>query len=273
MKLIRDKTTNLERGSSHLAYGQEYEMLLRMKLMEEASEAGSAVSTEEFIEEMADLYEVAITLMKLKKVSMADVIAAADEKRQRKGGFDSGLILVHDSLQNKRSAKSDESNIGITNLNSGRAGTGTTTPTVMIDFMDDQFANDIMYKNNRSTYDRSHLCEVCLGELNDIEAASSSITSDNETFDTFEIGDIVEFTTWNSSGQRFAFEKSQVMGTVVDIIFQLDSSDFSVIDDHPDQVYVIKDNKTNFIYWRTGVNLKLSKPDEDFPEYVNDSWL
>lgn len=104
MKLIRDRTPDLERGSTRLVRDDvEKELLLRMKLMEEAAEVAAATSEEEFFMELGDLYETMQSLIRLRENrSFQEVIWAAEEKRIRKGGFDKGVVLLHDTLENKR---------------------------------------------------------------------------------------------------------------------------------------------------------------------------
>ena len=102
MKLIRDKTPDLIRGTTRKVVSDtEHMLLLQAKLMEEAAEAASATSTEEFIAEMGDLWEVFFTLCTLKGVKVDDVIKASMEKKLLKGGFSGGLVLEYDPLTNK----------------------------------------------------------------------------------------------------------------------------------------------------------------------------
>jgi predicted house-cleaning noncanonical NTP pyrophosphatase (MazG superfamily) len=105
MKLIRDRTPDLLRGTTRKVRDTtEFELLLRMKLMEEAAEVAAATSDEEFIMELGDLMEVYHRLLKLKGISEHRVALQAIEKHMRKGGFDDGLVLEHDPLSNKTSA-------------------------------------------------------------------------------------------------------------------------------------------------------------------------
>lgn len=102
MKLIRDKTPDLLRGSTRLVRDtDEHIILLQAKLMEEAAECAASTSVEEFTAEAGDLLQVLKTLAEMKKVSMRDIIQASSEKYGRKGGFDGGLVLVNDPLSNK----------------------------------------------------------------------------------------------------------------------------------------------------------------------------
>lgn len=105
MKLIRDKTPDLLRGTTRkVASITEHEILLRSKLMEEAAECAASTSREEFIAEAGDLMEVLHTLCYMKKIEWATILNSADEKKLRKGGFEGGLVLEYDPLSNKTHA-------------------------------------------------------------------------------------------------------------------------------------------------------------------------
>ncbi len=104
MKLIRDKTPDLLRGSTRQVRDlDEFRILLRMKLAEEAAEVSASTSSEEMTKEFGDLLEVMYTLLAVESITLEAVIAAKDEKLERKGGF-SGLVLMHDPLSNKTTA-------------------------------------------------------------------------------------------------------------------------------------------------------------------------
>jgi predicted house-cleaning noncanonical NTP pyrophosphatase (MazG superfamily) len=105
VKLIRDRTPDLERGSTRIARDdEEFEMLLRMKLMEEAAEAASSTSREELIKELGDLQSIYWELIELLGINDNEVIEAQLEKAARKGGFDDRIVLLHDPLSNKTNA-------------------------------------------------------------------------------------------------------------------------------------------------------------------------
>lgn len=102
MKLIRDRTPDLLRGSTRpVRDTEEHEILLRAKLMEEAAEVASSTSKEELTIEMGDLFEALITLAKMHNISLDDIRDAMTEKMGRKGSFTNGIVLLHDPLSNK----------------------------------------------------------------------------------------------------------------------------------------------------------------------------
>lgn len=102
MKLIRDRTPNLLRGTTRKVRDEaEHDLLLRLKLYEEAGEASAATSDEELVAEFGDLYEVMNTLLLRRGLSFTRVLAAAATKAAAKGGFVDGLVLEYDPLSNK----------------------------------------------------------------------------------------------------------------------------------------------------------------------------
>lgn len=96
-KLVRDKIPEIIRAhgdncQQHFADGEEYERLLRVKLQEEAEELAGADDTE-LLNELSDLDEVKLALMKLKNISPDELEAARLAKRETNGGFDQRTIL------------------------------------------------------------------------------------------------------------------------------------------------------------------------------------
>lgn len=66
---------------------------LLAKLAEETAEAAAA-SEHELPEELADVVEVVRALARGLGLTMEEIAQLADEKRERRGGFDQGLFLV-----------------------------------------------------------------------------------------------------------------------------------------------------------------------------------
>ncbi len=62
------------------------------KLLEEAAEAAAAPD-DELPEELADVLEVVRTLAGDRGLTLGQVVLLADDKRERRGGFDQGLFL------------------------------------------------------------------------------------------------------------------------------------------------------------------------------------
>lgn len=91
-KLWRDKLIPLaeEQGSifhMQLLNDEEYDEQLRVKLAEEAAEAGEAQSHADLIEELGDIFEVIHALCILHGFNHAEIIAAQKKKAEARGGF------------------------------------------------------------------------------------------------------------------------------------------------------------------------------------------
>jgi predicted house-cleaning noncanonical NTP pyrophosphatase (MazG superfamily) len=92
-KLIRDRLPRIMREQGLVVFDRrmddaEFEAALRAKLVEEAAEAHAAVSTDELIDELADIAEVLRALMALRGITPEAVESARLTKREARGGFD-----------------------------------------------------------------------------------------------------------------------------------------------------------------------------------------
>ena len=97
-KLVRDQIPNKieghgERAQTTRASRSQLLTLLRAKAVEEALELQIAVSNDDTLEELADLFEVIRSLAVNLDLGVQDVIRAADEKRAKRGGFEQGVVL------------------------------------------------------------------------------------------------------------------------------------------------------------------------------------
>ena len=91
-KLWRDKAVDLlEKMGSKIHWEklseEQFAEQLRIKLLEEAEEVCSAKSTEELIEELADLLEVISSFCELHDVTLQDIVELQTKKRNERGGF------------------------------------------------------------------------------------------------------------------------------------------------------------------------------------------
>lgn len=102
-KLVRDKVPE------RIAERQEHEVTKKIptalmkgfllgKLLEEAIEVREAVSEKQKREELADLYEVVLSLIRTEGMSLEAVAAEASVKREKVGGFEQGLVLVQTGI-------------------------------------------------------------------------------------------------------------------------------------------------------------------------------
>ncbi|MBN8827968.1 MAG: nucleoside triphosphate pyrophosphohydrolase [Sphingobacteriia bacterium] len=92
-KLIRDKMPEIMRSMGLMVDERtvdvdEYISLLKLKLVEEATEVFNAKSLEEITEELADVCEVLLSLCKAQNIDFEAVEKARINKKEHKGGFD-----------------------------------------------------------------------------------------------------------------------------------------------------------------------------------------
>lgn len=116
-KLVRDRIPNIIIGSglsfkAHKLDNVEFENELANKLVEEANEVAEKVhwlnhkcnqepvsneelkyDLEEITEELADVLEVYVNLVKSLKVKTSDIEKVADSKRVKNGGFEDKIFL------------------------------------------------------------------------------------------------------------------------------------------------------------------------------------
>lgn len=98
-KLVRDRIPEIVSAAGStpvivvLSNEQDVRESLHLKLREEAQELREA-SGDSCLEEMADVYEVLLALAAACGKTIDQVVAAADHKRQERGGFDARLWMV-----------------------------------------------------------------------------------------------------------------------------------------------------------------------------------
>ena len=94
MKLVRDYIPKIiERDGKtceyHVAEHDEFKLRLYEKLREEFDEFIDTPC----LEEAGDIYEVFLTILKLHNINFCDVVFAAQDKKDKNGGFEDCLIL------------------------------------------------------------------------------------------------------------------------------------------------------------------------------------
>ena len=97
-KLVRDNIPDIimEKGETpvtRVLSEVEYRVELETKLGEEYHEVLGTTTSDERIEELADMIEIIISLAKLENKSLDEVIAVAFKKRLKRGGFDRKIYL------------------------------------------------------------------------------------------------------------------------------------------------------------------------------------
>ncbi len=102
-KIVRDKipgriSQRREAGVTRKVPSGLKKSFLTSKLLEEALEVRNAQTLDEKRLELADLYEVVRALAQTEGVSIEEVVAAADEKKAKVGGFEEGLVLIQTGI-------------------------------------------------------------------------------------------------------------------------------------------------------------------------------
>jgi predicted house-cleaning noncanonical NTP pyrophosphatase (MazG superfamily) len=98
-KLVRDKIGDIMRAdgveaSEHVLTDDSiYDNALRLKLVEEATEAAEEEEAGAQLGEMADVYEVLRARARLRGLTMEDIERLADAKVNARGGFDRRLWI------------------------------------------------------------------------------------------------------------------------------------------------------------------------------------
>lgn len=97
-KLVRDRIPDIIRESGNecetaVLSDEEYRQALRQKLIEEAAEVAAA-DGENFIGELADLYEVIDALMASYGISGDRILNAQAKRRETRGGFAQKIMLL-----------------------------------------------------------------------------------------------------------------------------------------------------------------------------------
>ncbi len=105
-KLVRDKIPELldKNGGeteTEILSEEKYIKCLYEKLGEECKEVIETKSREDLIEELADLYEVILSLIKVKNISMEEIETTRIQKREKRGGFDSKIFLKSSNIVDK----------------------------------------------------------------------------------------------------------------------------------------------------------------------------
>jgi predicted house-cleaning noncanonical NTP pyrophosphatase (MazG superfamily) len=99
-KLVRDRIPGLisaggGKPNVRVLDEQGFDAALMDKLLEEATELRDA-DVSDRLEEAADVYEVLLSILDAQGLTAQDLVAAAHDKRQRRGGFSRRLWLGMD---------------------------------------------------------------------------------------------------------------------------------------------------------------------------------
>jgi len=96
-KLVRDRIPEIIEASGRIALvrqltDSEFERALRLKLIEEATEAGEA-SESELVTELADVLEVFLALASAHGLTLESIEVARKKKESERGSFSKRLFL------------------------------------------------------------------------------------------------------------------------------------------------------------------------------------
>ena len=97
-KLVRDNIPEIIKKNGGTTYNRtlnddDYKKELEKKLYEEYNEVLNTSTSEERVEELADMLEIISALAKLENKSLDDVIKTADVKAIKRGKFDKKIYL------------------------------------------------------------------------------------------------------------------------------------------------------------------------------------
>jgi predicted house-cleaning noncanonical NTP pyrophosphatase (MazG superfamily) len=100
-KLVRDNIPNIIKnrtgaGSDTRILSDDREFLeyLLKKMVEESTELKHSLVQGNMQEELADVFELITTLLKLKNWSIEDIISVQEEKRNKNGGFNDRILML-----------------------------------------------------------------------------------------------------------------------------------------------------------------------------------
>jgi predicted house-cleaning noncanonical NTP pyrophosphatase (MazG superfamily) len=98
-KLVRDKIPSIieadgKQCTSRILSESEFQVALKNKLIEEASELHQAKNNKDLIEELADVYEVLEEILIHENIDIKQIQKARVRKNMDKGGFDERIYLM-----------------------------------------------------------------------------------------------------------------------------------------------------------------------------------
>ena len=99
-KLVRDNIPRIIKNDglefkTRILNEEEYEVELRKKLVEEATELSEATNIEEKIYELADIYEIIEYILMTNKIDKRQVDIMRIKKNMKKGSFEDRVFLEY----------------------------------------------------------------------------------------------------------------------------------------------------------------------------------
>jgi predicted house-cleaning noncanonical NTP pyrophosphatase (MazG superfamily) len=96
-KLVRDNIIDIIEKQSKATYivldEKQYKYHLKRKLIEESKELDSSIDINELMLEMADVFEVLESLIKVYNIDINDVLRLKENKARERGKFEKRLFL------------------------------------------------------------------------------------------------------------------------------------------------------------------------------------
>ncbi|HEY0965300.1 MAG TPA: nucleoside triphosphate pyrophosphohydrolase [Candidatus Saccharimonadales bacterium] len=97
-KLVRDNIKAMHEAHGHEVHSkilnkQDLQKALFVKLHEEADEVASAVTRQELLNELADMYQILDEIRENAEIGMEEVRTVQDAEVIRRGGFRTGLYI------------------------------------------------------------------------------------------------------------------------------------------------------------------------------------
>ena len=99
-KLVRDNIPEIIKNEglkckTRILDDREYEVELRKKLIEEATELYEATNIEDKIYELADIYEIIDYILMTNKIDKREIDNARVKKNMKSGGFEDKIFLEY----------------------------------------------------------------------------------------------------------------------------------------------------------------------------------
>lgn len=97
-KLVRDNIPEIisrSGGTPHtrVLNDTEYKQALRAKVIEESYELSQAITTDDILNELADVFELLYTIARVENLSINDIMIQRTKKLETNGGFDQKIFL------------------------------------------------------------------------------------------------------------------------------------------------------------------------------------
>jgi predicted house-cleaning noncanonical NTP pyrophosphatase (MazG superfamily) len=152
-KLVRDKIP------ARIAQRQEAEITRKVprefmkgyltgKLLEEAMEVRSAEGQEQKTIELADVYEVIRALAQAEQISLEDIVASADKKKEYAGGFDEGLVLIQTGILSREASAMRDADQPLTQVLARKAsGDSCEIPFSFFGFMEFDQPRSVIFED------------------------------------------------------------------------------------------------------------------------------